>query len=79
MIAVVALVFLAGLPGIKPKSAFAKSKGYVFTTVGFLGDPAPGPQGGTFVNDFEPGGINNNGDLAFGADDVAPEVRASFY
>src|SRR5436305_4838104 len=28
----------------------------------------PGAAGGTFVNDFEPGGLNNHGDVAFGAD-----------
>jgi hypothetical protein len=34
-----------------------------------LGDPAPGPGNpGFYVNDFEPGGLNNNGVIAYGAD-----------
>ena len=34
------------------------------------GGSAPGgpPNGATFVNDFEPGGLNSQGDIAFGAD-----------
>ncbi len=39
---------------------------YNFSVVATLGDPAPA--GGAFVNDFEPGGLNNHGDMAFGAD-----------
>src|SRR5262249_43340424 len=41
-------------------------KGYDFTQIAALGDPAPG--GGVFVNDFEPNGLNNRGDILFGAD-----------
>jgi hypothetical protein len=48
---------LAGGPG-----------GFGFQRLATLGDPLPGPAGGTFVNDFEPGGISNQGDVAFGAD-----------
>ncbi len=34
-----------------------------------LGDPAPGPgTAGFFINDFEPGGLNNHGEVLFGAD-----------
>ena len=62
----IALLLVAGLSGIKPRGAQAKPPGYTFTPVAFLGDPAPG--GGTFVNDFEPGGLNSHGDMAFGAD-----------
>jgi hypothetical protein len=39
---------------------------YNFQALAFLGDPLPG--GGTFVFDFEPGRINNKGEVAFGAD-----------
>ena len=39
---------------------------YQFELLSTLGDAPPG--GGTFVNDFEPGGLNNRGDIAFGAD-----------
>jgi hypothetical protein len=42
--------------------------GYRFDLLASVGDPLPGPAGGTYVNDFEPGIINNSGDLAFGAD-----------
>jgi hypothetical protein len=62
----IALLFVAGLSGIKPCGAQAQPLGYTFTPVAFLDDPAPG--GGTFVNDFEPGGLNSHGDMAFGAD-----------
>jgi hypothetical protein len=50
------------------EGAAASAGGHVFKVLARLGDPAPGPQGGTFVNDFEPGGLNNHGDTAFGAD-----------
>ncbi|MDC0683080.1 DUF7453 family protein [Sorangium atrum] len=39
---------------------------YVFTALAFLDTPTPGE--GTFVNDFEVGGLNDFGDTAFGAD-----------
>jgi hypothetical protein len=39
---------------------------YGFEPLAFLGDAAPG--GGTFELDFEPGAINNRGELAFVAD-----------
>jgi hypothetical protein len=51
-----------------PRDALAKPAEYTFTPLAFLGDLAPGPEGGSFRNDFEPGGINNRGDLVFGAD-----------
>ena len=44
------------------------STGFSFTPVAFLGKPAPGLQGGTFADDFEAGGLNNNGQVAFVAD-----------
>ena len=62
----IALLLAAGLGGIELRDAQAKPAGYIFTPVAFLGDPAPA--GGTFVNDFEPGGLNSQGDMAFGAD-----------
>ena len=39
---------------------------YHFELLTSLGAGNPG--GGTFVNDFEPGGLNSHGDIAFGAD-----------
>jgi len=62
----VALLLVTGLSGIKPHDAQATPPGYTFTKIATLGDAAPG--GGTFVNDFEPGGLNSQGDMAFGAD-----------
>jgi hypothetical protein len=44
------------------------STGYSFAPVALLGDPAPGPEGGTFTFDFEPGGLNNKGQVVFTAD-----------
>jgi len=63
-----ALLTMSALVAVFPCHAEAAPIGYVFTPVAFLGDPAPGIAGGTFVNDFEPGGLNNKGDIAFGAD-----------
>ncbi len=39
---------------------------YVFKKVAELGVPAPG--GGNHINDFEPGAINNRGDVIYGTD-----------
>jgi hypothetical protein len=61
----IALLLAAALSGI-PREAQAKPPGYNFTLIATLDKPAPG--GGTFVNDFEPGGLNSQGDIAFGAD-----------
>jgi hypothetical protein len=60
------LLLATGLGGIKPRDAQAKAPGYTFKLIATLGDPTPG--GGPFVNDFEPGGLNSQGDMAFGAD-----------
>jgi hypothetical protein len=63
-----ALLLAAGLSGTTLRGAQAKSPGFTFTKIATLGDPLPGTQGGTFVNDFEPGGLNSQGDMGFGAD-----------
>jgi hypothetical protein len=42
--------------------------GFSLTPVAILGNPAPGPEGGTFTFDFEAGGLNNKGQVAFTAD-----------
>ena len=44
------------------------STGFSIAPVAFLGKPAPGLQGGTFADDFEAGGLNNKGQVAFVAD-----------
>jgi hypothetical protein len=62
----IALLLTAGLCATELGDAQAEAAGHIFTPVAFLGDPAPG--GHTFVNDFEPGGLNSRGDMAFGAD-----------
>lgn len=48
---------------------------YSFTKLATLGDPAPG--GGFHANDFEPGAINNRGDVIYGTD-LATSSDASF-
>ena len=55
-----------GLAGMVFCSAHAVAAGYSFTTLATLGDSAP--RGGNLINDFEPGAINNFGDVVFGAD-----------
>ncbi|HEV3078775.1 MAG TPA: choice-of-anchor tandem repeat NxxGxxAF-containing protein [Gemmataceae bacterium] len=42
--------------------------GFSITPVAILGNPAPGPEGGTFTFDFEAGGLNNKGQVVFAAD-----------
>src|SRR5215471_4775923 len=51
-----------------PTTTAQAQKSYEFTAIAFLGDPAPG--GGFFNNDFEPRGINSQGQVAFHADVV---------
>lgn len=72
----VAMIAAALLMGTAAYDAGAAPSGYSFTKVATLGDPLPGGNG-TFVNDFEPGGLNNHGDMAFGAD-VGPGVEGVF-
>jgi hypothetical protein len=44
-----------------------------------LGDPAPGPGNpGFLINDFEPGGLNNNGAVIYGADLGTTSEPSSF-
>jgi hypothetical protein len=64
----IALLLVAGLSGTLPRDAQAKPPGYTFTLIATLGDKIPAQGGVTFVNDFEPGGLNSQGDMAFGAD-----------
>src|SRR5512132_4082005 len=61
-----AVIAIAVSLALTPRDAPAAPTSYVFTPIAYLGDTPPG--GGTFVNDFEPGGLNNRGDMAFGAD-----------
>jgi hypothetical protein len=64
----ITLLLTVGLSEIQPLDAQAKPQGYTFTKIAKLGDATPLPGGGPFVNDFEPGGLNSQGDMAFGAD-----------
>jgi len=68
MIALIVLVtaMAFAMPLTPPLAISASDPGFNFEALAFLGDLAPG--GGTFVNDFEPGGLNSHGDIAFGAD-----------
>src|SRR5215475_7113216 len=60
------LLLVGGLPGTEPRVVQARPVGYAFTALAFLDDPAPG--GGKYITDFEAGGLNNRGDVLFGAD-----------
>ena len=51
---------------LAPLGYAAATPPYSFKVITSLGSAAPA--GGTFVNDFEPGGLNSAGDMAFGAD-----------
>ena len=55
-----------------PTTTAQAQKSYEFTAIAFLGDPAPG--GDFFTFDFEPRGINSQGQVAFNAD-VVPGRR----
>src|SRR5437763_2755498 len=44
------------------------SAAFQLQALGFLDTPVPGPGGETHVNDFEPGSINNRGQVAYGTD-----------
>jgi len=63
---IVPLLIVGAFLILMAPSACAALSGYQFSLINSLGSPAPG--GGTFVNDFEPGGLNSHGDMAFGAD-----------
>lgn len=65
----VVLLLVVGLVVTLPHGALAQPAGYTFKPLAFLGDPAPGPEGGNFTFDFEIYGFNNNrGEVAFAAD-----------
>ena len=49
-------------------SSWLPSTGYSLAALAVVGQPAPGPEGGTFTFDFEPGRLNNKGQLIFVAD-----------
>ena len=53
-----------------PQPAMGDPQGYSFKAVAFLGDfiQGCGSGGCTLVNDFEPSGIQNGGDVVFTAD-----------
>ena len=51
---------------LAPLSSTAATPPYSFKVISSLDSAAPA--GGTFVNDFEPGGLSSAGDMAFGAD-----------
>ena len=61
-----AAVALVSIAYASPHAALAAAPSYAIQLLAKVGDPLPA--GGTFVNDFEGGAINANGDIAFGAD-----------
>jgi hypothetical protein len=50
---------------------------YIFQPLAFLGDPVPGA--GFRINDFEPNGLNNHGEVLFGDDLGTTSDPSSFY
>jgi hypothetical protein len=65
------VVLLAMVIGSTAPVVWADPKGYVFTPLAFLGDPAPG--GGVFLESFESNVVNNRGDVLFGSNLVPGE------
>jgi hypothetical protein len=60
-------VFTAGLCRVCGISSVnSQAAGYTYTKVAVLGETAPG--GAQYINDFEPGQINNRGDVIYVAD-----------
>src|SRR5690242_14635387 len=66
---------VASLTTVSAKSP----KGFSFERLASLGEPAPGAGTGFWINDFETGGINNQGDALFGADLGATSDSSTFY
>ena len=53
---------------VSPVWGNTSTDAYGFQPLAFLDDPAPGTGNVRFTFDFEPGSLNNRGELAFGAD-----------
>src|SRR5207244_10846218 len=62
------LLVTVAVTGILRTPLLADHISYSFTKVATLGDPAPGPEGGMHVGDFEPDNINDEGEVAFVSD-----------
>jgi hypothetical protein len=75
-VAVVGVVMLVAVVGSGSPDVLADPKGYVFTPLAFLGDPAPG--GGVFLDVFESNFINNRGDVLFGSNVTAVVEQGLF-
>src|SRR6266550_7925567 len=61
---VAATLMLSGAPSVWADNDDGRS--YSFTKLAELGGPAPG--GGYHINDYEPGALNNRGDVLYGTD-----------
>ncbi len=72
---ILALLAAIGL-ATAPRNACAADRPYTFKVITTIGSPAPG--GGAFVNDFEPTGLNNRGQLAFTAEPDVPFEEGIF-
>jgi len=66
--AIISLLFIAAIAGLTSVRVEAAPPGYNITAVAFIGDPAPGPEGGLYFGDFEPYGLNERGEVSFAAD-----------
>src|SRR5437016_11540892 len=66
-----------------PVVLHAQAPNWSFTKLATLGDPAhlnPPPAGPAFhINDFEPGAINNRGDVVYGTDLGTSADPSSFF
>ena len=50
------------------------SAGYAYSVVAAFGDPLPRPADGVYTGDFEPGGINERGQVVFTSDQGKPDA-----
>jgi hypothetical protein len=71
------LLAAAGLTGLLCTNVQADHASYSFKQIAELGDSAPA--GGFHINDFEPGAINNAGDVIYGTDLGTLNDPATFF
>jgi hypothetical protein len=69
LVAIVGVALLVIVVGSGSSDVLAGPQGYEFTSLVFLGEPAPG--GGVFLESFESNVINNRADILFGSN-IAP-------
>jgi hypothetical protein len=71
------MFLLLGFVGFAAISSVnSQAAGYTYTKVAVLGETAPG--GAKYINDFEPGQINNRGDVIYVADLSTAGIAGDF-